>query len=86
MYNGLREIDYRLIGWGWMLWDVAPRARLRVRHGVLGFTTIVTDDPHAVCSGDSALQLAGCGGSSHPALHATRSDVSVRRAPSWSVG
>lgn len=21
MYAGLREIDYRLIGWGWMLWD-----------------------------------------------------------------
>jgi peptidoglycan/xylan/chitin deacetylase (PgdA/CDA1 family) len=22
MYAGLRRIDYRLIGWGWMLWDV----------------------------------------------------------------
>lgn len=21
MYAGLREIDYRLVGWGWMLWD-----------------------------------------------------------------
>jgi peptidoglycan/xylan/chitin deacetylase (PgdA/CDA1 family) len=21
MYEGLREIDFRLIGWGWMLWD-----------------------------------------------------------------
>ena len=21
MYTGLRDIDYRLIGWGWMLWD-----------------------------------------------------------------
>lgn len=21
MYEGLRRIDYRLIGWGWMLWD-----------------------------------------------------------------
>jgi peptidoglycan/xylan/chitin deacetylase (PgdA/CDA1 family) len=21
MYEGLREIDYRLVGWGWMLWD-----------------------------------------------------------------
>lgn len=21
MYAGLRQIDYRLIGWGWMLWD-----------------------------------------------------------------
>src|SRR5207248_1067022 len=22
MYIGLRRIEYRLIGWGWMLWDV----------------------------------------------------------------
>ena len=21
MFEGLRRIDYRLIGWGWMLWD-----------------------------------------------------------------
>lgn len=21
MYNGLRLVDYRLVGWGWMLWD-----------------------------------------------------------------
>ena len=21
MFNGLREIDYTLVGWGWMLWD-----------------------------------------------------------------
>jgi peptidoglycan/xylan/chitin deacetylase (PgdA/CDA1 family) len=21
MYEGLRQIDYRLVGWGWMLWD-----------------------------------------------------------------
>jgi len=21
MYDGLREADYRLVGWGWMLWD-----------------------------------------------------------------
>lgn len=24
MYKGLQQIDYRLIGWGWMLWDVDP--------------------------------------------------------------
>jgi len=24
MYKGLRTIDHRLIGWGWMLWDVDP--------------------------------------------------------------
>jgi peptidoglycan/xylan/chitin deacetylase (PgdA/CDA1 family) len=24
MYKGLRQIDYRLIGWGWRLWDVDP--------------------------------------------------------------
>ena len=22
MYKGLRQIDYQLVGWGWMLWDV----------------------------------------------------------------
>jgi peptidoglycan/xylan/chitin deacetylase (PgdA/CDA1 family) len=22
MYAGLLHIDYRLVGWGWMLWDV----------------------------------------------------------------
>jgi peptidoglycan/xylan/chitin deacetylase (PgdA/CDA1 family) len=21
MYEGLRRIDYKLVGWGWMLWD-----------------------------------------------------------------
>jgi peptidoglycan/xylan/chitin deacetylase (PgdA/CDA1 family) len=24
MYKGLEAIDFRLIGWGWMLWDVDP--------------------------------------------------------------
>ena len=24
MYAGLRQIDYKLIGFGWMLWDVEP--------------------------------------------------------------
>jgi peptidoglycan/xylan/chitin deacetylase (PgdA/CDA1 family) len=24
MYKGLERIDYRLVGWGWMLWDAAP--------------------------------------------------------------
>lgn len=24
MYRGLKDIDYRLVGWGWMLWDVNP--------------------------------------------------------------
>jgi peptidoglycan/xylan/chitin deacetylase (PgdA/CDA1 family) len=33
MYAGLRQIDYRLIGWGWMLWDVdyfRPRTADRI--------------------------------------------------------
>ena len=21
MYDGLRQLDYKLVGWGWMLWD-----------------------------------------------------------------
>ena len=44
MYEGLRQIDYRLVGWGWMLWDVQvfgnrsadktfDRLRSRVRAG-----------------------------------------------------
>ena len=24
MYKGIESLDYRLIGWGWMLWDVDP--------------------------------------------------------------
>jgi peptidoglycan/xylan/chitin deacetylase (PgdA/CDA1 family) len=32
MYRGLRQIDYDLIGWGWMLWDVdALRRRVADR-------------------------------------------------------
>jgi hypothetical protein len=27
MFRGLRQIDYDLIGWGWMLWDVDPLRR-----------------------------------------------------------
>jgi peptidoglycan/xylan/chitin deacetylase (PgdA/CDA1 family) len=33
MYAGLRRIDYRLVGWGWMLWDVdwfGPRTADRI--------------------------------------------------------
>jgi peptidoglycan/xylan/chitin deacetylase (PgdA/CDA1 family) len=35
MYRGLRQIDYDLIGWGWMLWDVDPLRR-RVADRVAG--------------------------------------------------
>ena len=37
MYHGLQAIDYRLIGWGWMLWDVDPlhaRTAARVVHRI----------------------------------------------------
>jgi len=27
MYRGLQQVDYDLIGWGWMLWDVDPLRR-----------------------------------------------------------
>lgn len=33
MYAGLRQIDYKLVGWGWMLWDVdwlRPRSADRI--------------------------------------------------------
>ena len=44
MYVGLKRIDHRLIGWGWMLWDwnwfrkrtadsVVTRLKARVRGG-----------------------------------------------------
>jgi peptidoglycan/xylan/chitin deacetylase (PgdA/CDA1 family) len=44
MYSGLKKIDYRLIGWGWMLWDwnwfrartagsVVDRLRHRIGNG-----------------------------------------------------
>ena len=39
MYAGLRQIDYRLIGWGWMLWDVdwfRPRTANRTVARVVG--------------------------------------------------
>jgi peptidoglycan/xylan/chitin deacetylase (PgdA/CDA1 family) len=35
MYRGLRQIDYDLIGWGWMLWDVDPLRR-RVADRMVG--------------------------------------------------
>jgi chitooligosaccharide deacetylase len=51
MYKGLRAIDYRLIGWGWMLWDVDPlhartadRIVLRVAPRVRGGDIIVMHD------------------------------------------
>jgi peptidoglycan-N-acetylglucosamine deacetylase len=33
MYAGLQQIDYTLVGWGWMLWDVdwfRPRTADRI--------------------------------------------------------
>ena len=33
MFAGLQEIDYRLVGWGWMLWDMdwfRPRTADRI--------------------------------------------------------
>lgn len=38
MYRGLQELDYRLIGWGWMLWDVDPlhaRTADRIVHRIV---------------------------------------------------
>jgi len=55
MYNGLREIDYRLIGWGWMLWDVDPlhaRTADRIVHRIVprvraGDIIVMHDGNHA---------------------------------------
>lgn len=32
MYAGLRQIDYRLVGWGWMLWDFNWLRARRAEH------------------------------------------------------
>jgi peptidoglycan/xylan/chitin deacetylase (PgdA/CDA1 family) len=58
MLGGLRQIDYRLIGWGWMLWDwdwyrqpspdaLVPRLLARVRSGDI----IVMHDGHEAHQG-----------------------------------
>jgi len=55
MYKGLGEIDYRLIGWGWMLWDVDPlhtRTADRVVHRIAprvrgGDIIVMHDGNHA---------------------------------------
>jgi chitooligosaccharide deacetylase len=55
MYNGLRQIDYRLIGWGWMLWDVDPlhaRTADRIVHRIAprvrgGDIIVMHDGNHA---------------------------------------
>ena len=51
MYEGLRQIDYRLVGWGWMLWDAdvfhartADRIVARIVPRVRGGDIIVTHD------------------------------------------
>lgn len=31
MYAALRRVDYRLVGWGWMLWDFDFRERTAER-------------------------------------------------------
>lgn len=53
MFGGLRRIDYKMIGWGWMLWDwnwyrppsantLVPRLIDRIRAGDI----IVLHDGH----------------------------------------
>ena len=51
MYEGLRRLDYRLIGWGWMLWDfnwfrarTAEAAFRRISHRVSAGDIIVMHD------------------------------------------
>jgi peptidoglycan/xylan/chitin deacetylase (PgdA/CDA1 family) len=39
MYEGLRQIDYKLIGWGWMLWDFNW---FRARDALTTFNRLVT--------------------------------------------
>ena len=51
MYVALRQIDYRLVGWGWMLWDVdwfrprtADRTVSRIAHRVSSGDIVVMHD------------------------------------------
>jgi len=51
MYEGLREIDYTLVGWGWMLWDVdwfhertADRTVARIMSRARGGDIVVMHD------------------------------------------
>lgn len=51
MYTGLRQIDYTLVGWGWMLWDVnvfrprtADRIVARITARVAGGDIVVMHD------------------------------------------
>ena len=51
MYAGLRQIDYKLVGWGWMLWDVdwfrsrtSDRIVARIEGRVAGGDIVVMHD------------------------------------------
>jgi len=51
MYAGLKRIDYRMIGWSWMLWDwnwfqrrTADSAYNRVRHRIANGDIVVMHD------------------------------------------
>ena len=55
MYAGLKKIDYRMIGWSWMLWDwnwfqrrTADSAYNRVRHRIGNGDIVVMHDGHHV--------------------------------------
>ena len=51
MYDGLRQIDYQLVGWGWMLWDfnwwrarTADRTLARITSRISGGDIVVMHD------------------------------------------
>lgn len=52
MYEGLRAIDYRLVGWGWMLWDWNW---FRPRNGAATFSRIA----NRVSAGDIVVMHDG---------------------------
>jgi peptidoglycan/xylan/chitin deacetylase (PgdA/CDA1 family) len=83
MYAGLEQIDHRLVGWGWMLWDADPfrkrsaaRTVARIVPRVRGGDILVMHD------GDESAPRA-------PQAHtvdATRAIVSALRARGFSFG
>lgn len=51
MYDGLRQVDYQLVGWGWMLWDfnwwrarTADRTLARITSRISGGDIVVMHD------------------------------------------
>ena len=83
MYAGLERINFRLIGWGWMLWDVDPL------HTRTADRTIARVVPRAQ-TGDIIVMHDGDHGNPHEAqphtVEATARMISTLRAKGFAFG